>query len=134
MIRWLKTQLAALDDVPDDVAGDYLASIVAEAEQRAASAGLPAAVKACQIRSGPVGVELARRVLAACLAGCPDDPAKDLLNISDVCELLAASPATVAEWIETGQLRASNLSKSHRPRWVIRRDNLDRFLELRAAR
>jgi len=69
-------------------------------------------------------------VLAECLGACPSAD-NGLLNIADVCELLAVSPATVTEWIESKQLRASNLSKSMRPRWVIRRPDLDRFLEFR---
>ena len=128
--KWLRQQLSELDNIPDDVAGEHLAAIIAEAERRAADAGLPAAVEACQIRPGPVGVDLARRVLAECLAACPDE-SKDLLNPSDVAELLSVSPATVAEWIESDQLKASNLSKSMRPRWVIHRPDLDRFLEFR---
>lgn len=81
--------------------------------------------------TGPLSPSEGRAILAAMIQSLPPEL---LLGISDVCELLAVSPATVAEWIEAGQLRASNLSKSNRPRWVIRRDNLDRFLELRAAR
>ncbi|MCI0331946.1 MAG: helix-turn-helix domain-containing protein [Planctomycetes bacterium] len=81
----------------------------------------------------PLSPSEGRKILAAMIQSLPDDP-KALLNISDVTELLSVSPATVAEWIETGQLKASNLSKSQRPRWAIRRADFDRFLEFRAAR
>lgn len=83
--------------------------------------------------TGPLSPSEGRTILAAMIQSLPDDP-KALLNISDVVDILSVSPATVAEWIDTKQLRASNLSKSNRPRWVIRRADFDRFLEFRAAR
>jgi hypothetical protein len=78
----------------------------------------------------PLTPDEGRKVLAEMIQSLPDDP-KPLLNISDVVELLSVSPATVAEWIDTKQLKASNLSKSNRPRWVIQRVELDRFLKFR---
>jgi hypothetical protein len=82
--------------------------------------------------TGPLAPGEGRTILAAMIQSLPDDP-KALLNISDIVELLSVSPATVTGWIETKQLKASNLSKSHRPRWVIQRVELDRFLKFRQA-
>ena len=76
----------------------------------------------------PLSPSEGRAILAAMIQSLPPEP---LLGISDVVELLSVSPATVAEWIETKQLRASNLSKLNRPRWVIQRVELDRFLKFR---
>jgi excisionase family DNA binding protein len=71
--KWLRSQLAPLDELEADPRDTLescndLADVISEAGRRAAAAGLPDAVKACQIRSGPVGTDLARRVLSTCLA------------------------------------------------------------------
>lgn len=53
------------------------------------------------------------------------------LNPPDVAQQLRVSPATVIGWIRTGQLKAANLATGNRPRYVIQRAELDRFLRSR---
>jgi excisionase family DNA binding protein len=101
--RWLKTQLAELDSIPDDFAGDYLSGVIEEAERRAAAAGLVDIVAMCQIRPGPVGVELARRVLSECLAACDTEP--ELLDIKRAADYLGYSVRGLRNLIKQGRIR-----------------------------
>jgi excisionase family DNA binding protein len=132
--KWLRSQLTELDNLdprdPEQDAYDR-ADLIREAERRAADAGLPDAVAACQIRPGPVGIDLARRVLSACLAACPDDPPPDTIDPPQVARELRVSPDTVLDWIRKGQLTASNIATGNRPRWIIKRSDLDTFLKTR---
>lgn len=137
--KWLRQQLDHLNWLASHPAPfphhfDDLADLIAEAEQRAASAGLPAAVEACQIRPGPVGIELARRVLSKCLGACaiPKPESKpDTLNPPMVARQLKVSPDTVRGWCESGLLKASNVATGKRARWIIQRSDLDTFLQSR---
>lgn len=82
----------------------------------------------------------AKRFLAACIAAAkanaektePAQQSKDIpLKPTDVAKLLSVSPATVIDWIRTNQLKASNLASGNRPRYAIRREDLDAFLKMR---
>lgn len=53
------------------------------------------------------------------------------LKPADVAKLLRVSVNTVLEWIDTNQMKASNLATGSRPRYVIQRADLDRFLQSR---
>jgi hypothetical protein len=55
----------------------------------------------------------------------------DYLQPADVAAILAVSPKKVRAWIRSGALRASNLNDARRPRWIIRRDDLDAFVQAR---
>lgn len=133
--RWLRQQLASFDELESDhrdPLGDCesIADVIAEAGRRAAAAGLPDVVKTCQIRSGPVGTDLARRVLSACLAACAEEPSRDTLTVPQVARQLKKSRDTVRDWIGSGKLSASNLNRpGKRPRWIVKRDDLDAFLK-----
>jgi Helix-turn-helix domain len=131
-LEFLSQQLASFDDEQVDRFDETLHTICV-AHELALNHHAADAIDIARRVTGPLSPSEGRAILAAMIQALPNDP-KSLLNISDVCELLSVSPATVAEWIETGQLRASNLSKSNRPRWVIRGADFDRFLEFRAAR
>lgn len=50
---------------------------------------------------------------------------------AQVGKRLKASPASVIAWIRSGQLRASNLAKGPRPRYVIQPESLAAFLKMR---
>ena len=128
----LSKQLESFDDEQLDRFDQTLFTI-REAHELALNHHAADAIDIARRVTGPRSPGEGRAILAAMIQTLPDDP-NALLNISDVAELLSVSPATVAEWIETKQLKASNLSKSQRPRWVIRRADFDRFLEFRAAR
>lgn len=57
---------------------------------------------------------------------------RGVLNPPDVAERLRVSPDTVHGWIRSGQLKASNLAApGRRPRYKIRREDLDNFLAKR---
>jgi hypothetical protein len=53
------------------------------------------------------------------------------MNPADVAKQLKVSPATVIGWIRSGQLKAANLAKGPRPRYVVQRDDLNAFLKMR---
>jgi hypothetical protein len=57
--------------------------------------------------------------------------ASDKLRPADVAKQLQVSPAKVIGWIRSGQLKAANIATGPRPRYVIQRDDLDRFLSSR---
>lgn len=42
-----------------------------------------------------------------------------------------AKAATARNWISSGQLRGANLAKGRRPRYIVKREDLDRFCENR---
>src|SRR5262249_15710509 len=102
-----------------------------EAEKRATDAGLPEAVKACQIRSGPVGVDLARNVLSACLAeyhvtnkkarsqARDDGP----LSVEQAASELGVSNSTVYRLCDDGLLSHSRIGT----RIIITPQQLDQY-------
>jgi len=54
-----------------------------------------------------------------------------ILNPGDVAKQLSVSPATVTNWIRTGQLKAANIAHGHRPRFIIQQADVDAFLRFR---
>ncbi|MEX2171394.1 MAG: helix-turn-helix domain-containing protein [Pirellulales bacterium] len=59
------------------------------------------------------------------------DRADSPLNPPQIAKQLRVSPAKVIEWIKSGQLKASNIATGTRPRFVVQRSELDRFLQVR---
>jgi excisionase family DNA binding protein len=56
------------------------------------------------------------------------------LTVADVASTLKISEDSVLGHIQTKRLRAVNVGSGvRRPRWRIRREDLDQFLELRVA-
>lgn len=57
------------------------------------------------------------------------------LTPKEISERLAISVDTVLRWIHSGQLKASDVSRtaSGRPQWRINATDLDEFLKLRVA-
>ena len=56
----------------------------------------------------------------------------NILNPPQIAKELRVSPDTVLGWINTKQLKAANVATGNRPRYKIRRYDLDRFLKLRS--
>jgi len=56
---------------------------------------------------------------------------RDTLTPRGVAKQLAVSPATVIEWIRSGQLKAANIATGSRPRFVINPEDLATFLDNR---
>jgi excisionase family DNA binding protein len=107
--HWLRAELKSLDRLPPDppeCVFDDIAATIREAGRRAALAGLPNAVKACQIRSGPVAPSLARRILAECLAATatPDDDGGPL-TAAQAAKRLNVSARQIYALCERGDLR-----------------------------
>lgn len=67
-------------------------------------------------------------ILVDCLALLPDE---DVFAPKDAAKMLAVTTAKVVGWIETGELKATNLSKGLKPRWIISKDDLETFLASR---
>lgn len=70
-------------------------------------------------------------VLVDCLAALPEDEQTDTLSTKDVAKILSVSRETVLGWINSQQLKASNIASGNRPRWIISREALDSFLKNR---
>jgi excisionase family DNA binding protein len=109
--QWFRQRLRSIDRLeshpePQECHFDELAQLIAEAGRRAGLAGLPAAVVACQIRSGPVGTDLARTILAECLAACPQDDSGPL-TVAQAASRLNISTRQVYALCERGELRHS---------------------------
>lgn len=135
--QWLRQQLNALDrleshpDPPEHVFDD-VAAMIRDAGRRAAKAGIPAAVEACDIRPGPVAIDLARKILAECLAATGDESAS--LTPPQAAKRLGVSPETVIGWIRSGELKAANVGKGKkRARYRIEPDALAEFQRKRCA-
>jgi len=57
----------------------------------------------------------------------------DFLTPPEVCKLLRVRPSKVLAWIRSGRLPAIDVSDGRRPRYRIRRADLDDFLQRRAV-
>ena len=55
------------------------------------------------------------------------------LTPPEVAKALRVSQGKVALWIKSGRLRAFNVSEGQRPKYRIRPDDLDEFLQARAV-
>ena len=139
LATWIKQQLRFIDEMESFPERDLQAyedfrSIVAEASQRAAAAGIPAGVAACQIRPGPIAPNIAREVLAKCLEACPGSTE---LTPPQVAKRYSVSPDTVRLWIATGKLRATNVAKpGKRPSYrvnVLQLADFDKLSMVEAA-
>ncbi|QDU26275.1 hypothetical protein ETAA8_13520 [Anatilimnocola aggregata] len=76
MHKWIHQQLTYLNELeaqPEFFPNQHgdVRAMIREAGRRAALAGLPAAVEACDIRAGGLSPSAARQILAACLAAMP---------------------------------------------------------------
>ena len=84
-------------------------------------------------------VAAATLVLASVLADTTTSPVNksrqpsEILNPPEVAEMLRVSPETVHGWIRSRQLKAANVAGpgSRRPRWKVKREDLDAFLARR---
>jgi len=59
-----------------------------------------------------------------------------LLSIQDLADQYGASTKTFRAWIKSGELKAVNVSrdqKSQRPRYMVRKSDLDKFFEDRTT-
>jgi hypothetical protein len=65
------------------------------------------------------------------LAASQREPLPTITTPPQVAKQLGADPATVINWIRSGQLKASNLASGSRPRFVIQAADLDAFLRSR---
>lgn len=106
--------------------GEAAAGIVMELSERMAAAGLSHLVRS---PVDEVDIIDAKRYVAECIAATAQEP--DYLTPPQVAKKLGADPATVIQWIRSGQLKASNLATGHRPRYVIQPEELQAFLRMR---
>ncbi len=53
------------------------------------------------------------------------------LSPPQIARQLHVSPSKVLQWIKSGQLKAANVAKGKRPRYVIQRADLELFLQSR---
>lgn len=58
---------------------------------------------------------------------------REYLTVPDIARMLHCRPAKISGWIRAGRLRAVNLSDGLRPRYRVRRADLDDYLDRRAV-
>jgi hypothetical protein len=72
-------------------------------------------------------------VLAHCQShrGAAPSASRSVLTPPQVAKQIGCAPETVVGWIRSGALKASNLAKGERPRYIVDPDDLANFLRLR---
>ncbi len=72
--NWLRAQLDLID-CPEPDLGDFdvFRHVLQEAARQAAELGHQDAVRACQVRPGPIGSDTAREALTVCLSALGPD-------------------------------------------------------------
>ncbi|NLX56242.1 MAG: helix-turn-helix domain-containing protein [Planctomycetaceae bacterium] len=63
----------------------------------------------------------------------PSDTRPAFLTPPEIARSLRVSETKVAAWIKSGRLRAFNVSEGQRPKYRIRADDLESFLDGRTA-
>ena len=66
----------------------------------------------------------------------PADPCraiKEWMTLPEIAQELRCRQSKPRRWVESGELPAINVSDSTRPRYRVRRADLDAFLQRRAA-
>lgn len=58
-------------------------------------------------------------------------PAGDVLSVPEAARELKTSEDTIRGWVNSRQLKASNVATGRRPRYLIKREDLDAFLRSR---
>jgi hypothetical protein len=132
--RWLKAEIRWLQahETADEEQIFYdAAGILVEARQKATALGLPEAADLCRCRAKAVAPITAQESLAAVLGAlrAQKRPSTEKhLTPPQVAKRYGVSPATVRGWIESGELKATNIaSKGKRPMHRITPDALAEF-------
>lgn len=127
MRTWLKRQIAELTELrshpePDESLFEDCASVVREAANRAAKVGMldhykrHKGVKACTPAD-------AKAVLESILAATEPEP--EFFTPPQAAKLLKINPDKVRAWISSGRLPAIDISTTSRPRWRIKRGDVN---------
>jgi DNA-directed RNA polymerase subunit K/omega len=130
------TQLAECHDEQSD-RFDFTLSVIRRAHEIALEHHAADAAEIARKVTGPLSPGEGRVILASMRASLPEsepqpaEPQPDTLDPPQVAKELRVSPATVIGWIRSKQLRAANIATGSRPRYIIQRVDLDRFLKLR---
>jgi excisionase family DNA binding protein len=118
MLPYLRSRIRQLDQWLAPPAGevdyqqlaDDCRALVAEVEQRALQAGIPAAVAACQRPCH--SPQLARQILAECVAACPTTT--ELLTVRQAAESYGIGERTLYRLVERGEVMHTRVGKSIR--------------------
>ncbi len=105
------------------------ATIATEASQHAANLHLHELMR---VWGEQAEVSEVDRYLVECLGAIPE-PESDTLTPPEIAGQLSVSNDTVLAWIRNGELKASNIAArtSTRPKWIVRKAELDTFLKNR---
>lgn len=131
--RYVLGLMSKISDLPygNDNAQSYLVTVANQANSRAADHRLPELMREWE---PPLRIAEVDRYLVELLKEMekpePDSDQKDYLTVPEVAKILKSSEDTIRDWINNGQLTASNLG-TERNRYFIQRDELNRFLMLR---
>ncbi|MFC1759716.1 helix-turn-helix domain-containing protein [Planctomycetota bacterium] len=127
--NWLKAKITDIQSRPrpelDELDYQDFENYRIQAYRYAVDLGLSEAAKATAEHTVGSWVD----PLLRCLEALPETRA--VLTPPQVAEQLGVAPETVVTWIKNGDLKASNLAKATRPRYVVTPGDLDSFLKKR---
>ena len=107
--RWLKSQIALLDDDTDAAVdwADETVPVIREAEKIAIELALPDVARNCAtVTTTMLALPAARLVLCELLAMLPNEKS-DSLTPPQVAKRLGVNPDKVLSWIRSGEFRPS---------------------------
>lgn len=106
---------------------DEVREIVRETGRRAVAAGIPAAVKLCDVRNGGLAAVVGREILAACLGALSAESiqSNDVVSIDEAARVLGYSASGVRKLVRRRAIQFSQ-SRPHAP-IKFRREWLEAF-------
>jgi excisionase family DNA binding protein len=109
---------------------DYTLSVISQAHKLALKAGAADAAKIVENVTRPLSPAAGRRLIAAMLSTLTQEPST--LTPTQAAARVRVSPDTVRDWINSRQLKASNVGKGkQRGRYRIAVADLDTFMASR---
>ena len=131
--RWLTAQLREIEPHIGEPPTPVFAETVATAKAYAYLLGLhdfALSLPDSELGKTPLtAANQLKRCIKALEAPAVSTDERDTFTPPEVAKLLKVSPDKVLGWIRDKQLKASNLSNGHRPRWAVSKADLELFLK-----
>lgn len=131
--KWLLDSLAETEPKIGGKASPRYARIVAAAKQHTYDLGMYdlalSLPDSARCKTPLTACNQLKRCLAALDQPAPGNP--DILSVPEIAAETGTSEDTIRSWITSRQLTASNVSTGNRPRYLVRREHLNEFLQSR---
>ena len=106
--RWLKEGIEAISSIPELDLPNFedAAHTVREAGEIALRLGMPGLYRKCRVRPPMLAIDVAKALLAECLAACPEEKPEPpaLLSVEEVANMLGVSARTVWRRRSAGEM------------------------------